>query len=280
LTGLAFNTVHALNTKPLMLLISFDGFRWDYLNMYNLTNFNRLRDMGTHADYIINSFSTITFPNHWTIVTGLYEESHGIIQNNMFDPVLNQTFTYTDPKSQTIEWFGQNKRAEPIWATNQRGGDGRRSAAEWIGSNITFNSQHILNITYNRATPYKELIDRFVTFFTDASEPINFGALYFDEPDHTGHMYGPYSVEMKNKLAELDEVLEYMLNEFEEHDFFDKLNLIITSDHGMEAFSSNTTIFLDSHIDTELFNAYGSRACYTIFVKKRKFLLYSQIIKY
>ena len=81
-------------------------------------------------------------------------------------------------------------------------------------------------------------------------------------------MYGPYSVEMKDKLDELDAVLGYMLDEFMAHGLFDKLNLIITSDHGMEAFSSNTTIFLDSHIDTELFNAYGSRACYTLFVKK------------
>ena len=168
--------------KPLMLLVSFDGFRWDYLSMYNLTNFNTLKNMGAHADYIINSFSTITFPNHWSIVTGLYEESHGIIQNNMFDPVLNKTFTYTDPQSQTIEWFGQNRLAEPIWATNQRGGDGRRSAAEWIGSNITFSNQKILNITYSRTTPFKELIDRFVKFYTDNSDPINFGALYFDEP--------------------------------------------------------------------------------------------------
>lgn len=226
--------------------------------------------MGSHADYINNSFSTITFPNHWTLVTGLYEESHGIVQNHMFDPILNQTFTYTNPASQTLDWFGQNRQAEPVWATNQRAGGGRLSAAEWIGSNLIFNDQKVLNIPYNRSTPHKDLVDRFVEFFTDSEKPVNFGALYFDEPDHTGHMYGPYSQEIRAKLAELDNLLGYMLDQFESHGLSDRLNLVITSDHGMEQFSSNTTIYLDSHIDTELFNSYGSRACYVLFVKKRK----------
>jgi predicted AlkP superfamily pyrophosphatase or phosphodiesterase len=253
---------------PLLLLVSFDGFRWDYLNHHNLTNFNRLKIMGSHADYIYNSFSTVTFPNHWTIVTGLYEESHGIVQNNIYDPVLNKTFSYTSPDSQTHEWFGQNPLAEPIWATNQRAGGNRLSVAEWVGANVIFNSQHIINIPYNKSTPYKDLIDRFIHYFIAKDQPVNFGALYFDEPDHTGHLYGPYSQEMKDKLQELDKELGYMLDQLETHGLFDRLNLIITSDHGMDTISSKTSIFLDSHIDTDLFNAYGSRACYSLFVKK------------
>lgn len=100
----------------------------------------------------------------------------------MFDPVLNKTFSYVSPDSQKIEWYGQNKQAEPIWITNQRGGGGRRSAAEWVGSNLKFNGEGVINIPYNKSTPYKELVDRFIEFYTDPSEPINFGALYFDEP--------------------------------------------------------------------------------------------------
>ena len=62
--------LESLNQKPLMLLVSFDGFRWDYLHMHNLSNFNYLKSIGSHAEFIYNSFSTVTFPNHWTIVTG------------------------------------------------------------------------------------------------------------------------------------------------------------------------------------------------------------------
>ena len=161
------NTIrcHQHSAKPLMLLVSFDGFRWDYLYKHNLTNFNFLKSMGSYADYIHNSFSTVTFPNHWTIVTGLYEESHGIMQNNMFDPVLNLTFNYQSDKSQTIDWFGQNKVAEPIWVTNQKHGDGRRSAAEWVGSNIKFGDQETIHIPYNQSTPYKTLVDNVISRF-------------------------------------------------------------------------------------------------------------------
>lgn len=174
--------IHKPSKNPMLLLISFDGFRWDYLNMHNLTNFNYLKNLGSHAEYIKNSFSTVTFPNHWTIVTGLYEESHGIIQNTMYDPVLNKTFSYKSNQSQTIEWFGQNEVAEPIWVTNQKAGENRRSAAEWVGANIVFENQNITYIPYNKSRAYKDLIDQFIDLFTCEKEPINFGALYFDQP--------------------------------------------------------------------------------------------------
>ncbi len=114
------------------------------------------------------------------------------MQNIMFDPVLNKTFVYTSPDSQTLEWFGQNKLIEPIWATNQRGGNGRKSAAEWLGANLGFSNQSIKYVPYNHSRPYRELIDQFVGFFTDKEDPVNFAALYFDEPDHTGHLYGKF----------------------------------------------------------------------------------------
>lgn len=171
-----------LGANPLLLLISFDGFRWDYLHMHNLSNFNYLKSRGSHAEYIVNSFSTVTFPNHWTIATGLYEETHGIIENDMYDPVLNKTYNYVTASSQTYEWFGQNRITEPIWTTNQKGGNGRHSAAEWVGANVIFGNQSITYIPYSRANSYYDLIDLFIRLFLDEQKPINFGALYFDEP--------------------------------------------------------------------------------------------------
>lgn len=170
---------------PLLLLVSFDGFRWDYLHTHNLSNFNYLKSLGSHAEFIRNSFATVTFPNHWTIATGLYEESHGILENEMYDPVLNKTFNYVSESSQTREWFGQNSAVEPIWTTNQKSGGGRRSAAEWVGSNIVFGKQNIIHIPYNHSTSFYDLIDLFVSLYLDNDKPINFGALYFDEPGKT-----------------------------------------------------------------------------------------------
>jgi hypothetical protein len=99
--------------------------------------------------------------------------------NEMYDPILNKTFNYYLKDSQTREWFGQNNSTEPIWVSNQKSGG--RSAAEWVGSNVKFTNDDIIDIPYNKSTPYKDLIDTFVGLFT-SDEPINFGALYFDEP--------------------------------------------------------------------------------------------------
>ena len=181
------NSIHSIESEktqapPLMLLISFDGFRWDYLKKHTLKNFNYLKSIGSHANFIYNSFATVTFPNHWTLVTGLNEESHGIIQNSMFDPILNKTFSYSNPDAQTLEWFGQNKKTQPIWTVNQKAGGGRRSAAEWVGSQVTFVNETQTYIPYNHSTSYNEYIDKFIKLFTLKTDPINFGALYFDEP--------------------------------------------------------------------------------------------------
>jgi ectonucleotide pyrophosphatase/phosphodiesterase family protein 5 len=171
-----------LPSNPLVLLISMDGFRWDYLHMHNLSNFNYLKTTGSYAEFIYNAFSTVTFPNHWTLVTGLYEETHGIVQNSMYDPLLNKTFEYTQGHTQTYDWYAQNNATEPLWTTNQKAGRGRLSAAEWVGANVQFENQAHIYIPYNRSNSFYHLIDRFIELFTDDENPINFGALYFDEP--------------------------------------------------------------------------------------------------
>lgn len=169
-------------TNPLLLLISFDGFRWDYLSRsIRLPNFEYLKSAGSHANYVKNTFSTVTFPNHWSIVTGLYQESHGILNNNMFDPLLNLTFD-TNKKSMNKDWYDPFNIVEPIWTLNVKSGNGRLSAAEWLGSSIVFNDTSVINVDYNTSRPYNDTIDQFIGFFIDKKNPVNFGAIYFDEP--------------------------------------------------------------------------------------------------
>jgi len=274
LTQFPFVHNHAHSSEPLLLLVSFDGFRWDYLNHHNLTNFNSLKQNGTYADFIYNSFATVTFPNHWTIVTGLHEETHGIIQNSMYDPILKDHY---DPKIvdslSDFKWYAQNNITEPIWATNQKYSKSRSSAAEWIGSDVIIHDQAIISIPYDQTRPYKDIIDQFIGLFTKEEGPINFGAIYFDEPDHTGHLYGPYSKEMGEKLLFCDSTLGYLIQQLKDHHLFDKINIIITSDHGMEQISKNNTRFLTDYVDISLFNIYGSRSVWNIWIKNGNFRL-------
>ena len=173
---------HKHSANPLLLLVSFDGFRWDYFKMYDLPNLSFLKSQGSHATFVKNNFVTATFPNHWSLVTGLYEESHGILSNKMYDPMLNKSFKMEEPTSHTAEWFGQNRLAEPIWVTNQKEGNGRKSVSGMPGSDVVLQSQKIINIKFNQSADFKSLINRYIELFTNEHEAVNFGALYFFEP--------------------------------------------------------------------------------------------------
>jgi ectonucleotide pyrophosphatase/phosphodiesterase family protein 5 len=116
-------TAHKHSSNPLLLVVSFDGFRWDYLNMHQLPNFNYLKSFGAHADLTQSEFVTLTFPNHWSLATGMHPETHGVISNQMYDPTLKRTFSSGDRSTHTLEWFGQNSKTVPIWAANQRAGN-------------------------------------------------------------------------------------------------------------------------------------------------------------
>ena len=128
-----------------LLLISFDGFRWDYLQRVGRTrapNFYRLIDNGVHPKYINNAFVTKTFPNHWTMVTGLYEESHGIVSGKFYDPKLNETFQHTPQQMMESKWWDSGIGVLPIWTANQLGGNERKSGVIFfVGSLVKFKGQ-------------------------------------------------------------------------------------------------------------------------------------------
>jgi ectonucleotide pyrophosphatase/phosphodiesterase family protein 5 len=116
-----------------LIIVSFDGFRWDYLSRTPTPNFHRIISHGGYARYGMQpSFVSVTVPNHFTLATGLYEESHGVVNNIMFDPLLNETF---DSRNSTQDgdprWFDVG--AEPIWVTNQiqQPEDGRSGCMQW-----------------------------------------------------------------------------------------------------------------------------------------------------
>ncbi|XP_064629010.1 ectonucleotide pyrophosphatase/phosphodiesterase family member 5-like isoform X2 [Lineus longissimus] len=126
---------------PKVLLISFDGFRWDYLDRVGpakAPNFFSLIKDGVKAKSVVNTFTTKTFPNHFTIVTGLWEESHGIVDNDMYDPKFNRTFTKARVSDMKDSFWWDNG-AIPIWIANEQEDEKRRSGTiYWAGSQSTY----------------------------------------------------------------------------------------------------------------------------------------------
>ncbi|CAF0993239.1 unnamed protein product [Rotaria sordida] len=258
------------SSTPLLLLISFDGFRWDYPDLYKLPNFNSLIQRGVRVKYIKNNFATVTFPLHYTIVTGLYEETHGIVANTIYDPKLNATATL-DTMNDT-KWWSQNSYSQPIWVSNQLANDSkqRRSGViAWPGCDTPINGHlpykyQLFNLNRKFDSILKQIFD---WFHEPIETRINFGVIYYPEPDITGHHYGPISNEMNETLKECDNYIGQLLKMIDNDEYLKtNLNIIITSDHGMEVIKKNHTIILEDYIDISLCSVYGSRAFVNIFV--------------
>ena len=277
----------SLSEAPLVLLVSFDGFRWDYLDMVKKAgketpHFDGLIKDGSKAQWVKNTFSTVTFPNHYTIATGLYEEDHGVVENEMFDPDFNEVFTVNPDTVKDPKWWNNGTDSwpgEPIWIANQKGGDPDKGIVHrtgvyfWVGSEAPFNGEHPFHYElYNKTVPFQQRIDTVVEWFTDETHPINLGLLYFSEPDHTGHSVGPDSPEMIDKIVDLDtNVVAHLIEKLREHDLFDRLNMIITSDHGMAQITK--AVYIDEHVSPELYTKYGDSPVWHILPKEGKFIL-------
>ncbi|XP_061191232.1 ectonucleotide pyrophosphatase/phosphodiesterase family member 5-like [Saccostrea echinata] len=206
-----------------VLLVSMDGFRWDYVKTISTPNLDRLAGLGTRAEYINNTFCTKTFPSHYSVATGLYEESHGIIGNVMYDPEFNETFS---PRTRESKWWNDG---EPIWITAVR--NGLKSATYfWPGSEV--------KIRGLRPTKYKNYssvdVQKQIDNVTDwLKGDIDIAVMYTPQPDKAGHKFGPNSRELREKVQEMDSAVGYLLDMLEEKELASVVNLVLTSDHGM-----------------------------------------------
>ncbi|XP_002733685.2 ectonucleotide pyrophosphatase/phosphodiesterase family member 5-like [Saccoglossus kowalevskii] len=240
-----FDASCAFRDEPLTLLISFGGFRWDYLSKANTPNFDQLIKDGSFApDGIVSAFVTDTFPNQHTIATGLWPESHGIVADEMYDPVLDDHFDNGKTGNDSSLWWDTG--AEPIWVTNQRRG-GKSGVYDWPGADVKIkntlpNFRNSINST--DTVTFNERVDTVIDWFTSTENPINMGLLYLKEPDHTGHTYGPDAPEMVGVISMCDETIGHLVQRLRETNLYNKTNVIITSDHGMTAVDSTDRLIV------------------------------------
>ncbi|GFS12361.1 ectonucleotide pyrophosphatase/phosphodiesterase family member 5 [Elysia marginata] len=248
-----FQAVDARNVKARpLLLISFDGFRWDYLTRAKLPNIERIIREGVHAtDGVKNVVDTSTLPNHWTLVTGLYPESHGIIGNFLRDDKIDKVFV---PKYINADYDNDPRYyddgGEPIWVTNQLQG-GRTGSIMWWGSeNAVKWSRPTLQMPYDDNVNFTRRVDVMIEWLSQ-EYPVNLGLIYFFEPDHIGHTTGPDSVNVTEAIKYTDVIVGYLFDRLKEKNMLNSINVIITSDHGMTTTSEHTLIFLDDYINIE-----------------------------
>ncbi|XP_041661311.1 ectonucleotide pyrophosphatase/phosphodiesterase family member 5 [Cheilinus undulatus] len=242
---------HSVRDRSKLLLVSFDGFRWDYIDRVPTPNFHKLIDEGVMVEQVENAYITKTFPNHYSLVTGLYAETHGIVANEMYDPVLNRSFSMETDSIYESRWW---EEAVPLWVTIQKSG-GRSGAAMWPGSDVKihgmFPNQYL---HYNSSVSFETRVECIIEWFAaPKEEAVDFGVLYWEEPDESGHIFGPQDSRMDAVIYGIDEKLGFLINELRKARLYEKVNLIVTSDHGMTQVSPDNIIELDQYVSRDLY---------------------------
>lgn len=254
LTGLVScsSPVKVAPRSDLLVLISIDGFRWDYLQKHPTPNLQRLAAGGVHARRMTPSFPSLTFPNHYTLVTGLYPEHHGIVANSFYDPDLKASFAYKTHESSTDPrwWAG----GEPVWITAEK--QGVRSACFfWPGSETTHDGLHpSFYKTFDKRLGCNERVDGLLEWIglPPAQRP-RFATLYFDVVDTKGHDFGPDSPETAAAVREVDTAIGRLMDGLDRLGLRDRTDFVIVSDHGMEPVSPDRVVFVDDYADLKSF---------------------------
>lgn len=226
-----------------LLLISIDGFRADYTELYETLNLSYIAEQGIQAEYMIPVFPTKTFPNHYSIATGLYPENSGIIANNMYDPEIDSYYSLEDRASvQDASWYN----GEPIWVTAEKQGI-PTAPLFWPGSEAPIGGNYASRwSTYNDDLPYSARVDSVLTWLQleEESAP-GFMTIYFSKVDTYGHWYGPNSDSTAAAVKQVDEYIGRLFEGIAQIGYGEKLNIIIVSDHGMADVSDDKVILLD-----------------------------------
>ncbi|XP_048210049.1 ectonucleotide pyrophosphatase/phosphodiesterase family member 3 isoform X2 [Perognathus longimembris pacificus] len=244
---------------PPVILFSMDGFRAEYLNTWDtlLPNINKLKTCGIHSKYMRAVYPTKTFPNHYTIVTGLYPESHGIIDNNMYDVYLNKNFSLSSVEKNNPEWW----QGQPIWLTAIYQGL-KAAAYYWPGSDVAVNGSFpTIYVNYSSSVPYEKRISTLLKWLDlPKAERPNFYTIYVEEPDSAGHKSGPVSARVIKALESVDNAFGMLMEGLKQRNLHNCVNIILLTDHGMDQTSCERVEYMTDYFPQINFYMYQGPA--------------------
>uniref|UniRef100_A0A3P8VV16 Ectonucleotide pyrophosphatase/phosphodiesterase 2 n=1 Tax=Cynoglossus semilaevis TaxID=244447 RepID=A0A3P8VV16_CYNSE len=215
--------------RPPLIILSVDGFRASYVKRGSavIPHIDKLRTCGTHAPYMRPVYPSKTFPNLYSLATGLYPESHGIVGNSMYDPVFDATFTLRGQEKLNHRWWG----GQPIWITALK--QGVKAATFFWPVGISL-ERRILTMLQWLHLP-------------DGERPYVY-AMHSEQPDTYGHKMGPMSIELNSPLRFIDRIVGQLMDGLKQMRLHRCVNIILVGDHGMEEAGCERTEFLSNYM--------------------------------
>lgn len=230
-----------------LILISVDGLRADYLQRGITPNLAALAAGGVTTRAMRPSFPSLTFPNHYTIVTGMRPDHHGLVNNNMDDPVLGRFALSRREAVEDARWWND---AEPIWVTAERAGI-PTATMFWPGSEAAVRGVRPHRwLPFDGKMPEAARVDQLLAWLDERPMP-GFATLYFDTVDHDGHEHGPDSPQVNAALQAVDAQIGRVIAGLKARGL--DANIIVVADHGMAAVSPQRLIILNTLLPGDSF---------------------------
>lgn len=244
-------TIQSQSTKQILIIISYDGFRNEYLKRNVTQEMLKFRSEGIYTDKMLNVFPTKTFTNHFSIATGYYPDTHGVLANELYDS-KDGLLKYS------YKLFHYNDSVEPIWILNEKK-NGHSGCMMWPGSNFNYSGVECTHsLKYNSSVPLMDRVDTMMKWLTHPTNPANLVMFYSEQPDKLAHVVGPDSQNITKVVSNLDAVTKYIQDQLKAHKLENRTNVIHLSDHGMAGVPWTKMINLTSYLDAGSCKMYGS----------------------
>ncbi len=259
-----YNSVDA-QAKPYIIMISADGFRSDYAEKYHAENLLKYASEGVRAKDMLPSYPSITFPNHWTLMTGLYPSHHGLIDNYFYDYERKENYEASSRKTaEDGSWYG----GTPLWSLAEKQGMVSASMM-WVGSASDAGGKRpTYYYPYHEKFSPSEKVQKVIDWLKLPMEKRpHFIALYFPEVDASGHHFGPDSRETEEAVHSVDQAVGNLVQQVSDLGL-KNVNFIFVSDHGMIKVDGEHPLEIPSLLlDKNKFDYYNSQTILRVYVK-------------
>lgn len=260
-------TSFAYNKDRYVVMISLDGYRADYTQWYDTPLMDRMAEEGVEAG-LIPCFPSKTFPNHYSIATGLTPDHHGIIANSFLERSTGTLFSLGNPATKSLPRFWGG---EPLWLTAKHQGV-RTSVFYWPGSDVCINGEYPDSYLVYDQMPRLSMEQRVDAIIRELQKPEDLRPHlimgYMEEPDHSGHTFGPQDKRTRKAVQYVDSLLMKIYNSIHELSYGSQIDFLVVADHGMTLVTPEQTISVNQYLKSEWYEAVEGNMPANIYVRE------------